>query len=199
MAFARIEKEPSRGGYRAIPLEGSPIFITTELFVSFQLTVGQELDEETFFRLKRIQILRLCRAQALAYLARREHTAFELQVKLQRKGFEQDCINDTLAVLEEENLLNEVRYALQFIESRQRKSPEGRALMARRLAAKGVKRDAANDALDQLYSEELVVEYVQRAYELALRKTHEETKARHILIGKGFSSYEIRLGLEMLP
>ncbi|MCK9348975.1 MAG: recombination regulator RecX [Sphaerochaeta sp.] len=135
--------------------------------------------------------------QAMTYLARREHTAFELKIKLQKKSFSSRCIQNVLDVLKEENLLSEVRYALQFIESRQRKNPEGRALMSQRLAAKGVDREAAERALDELYTEEQIIDYVERAYALALRKVGEE-KARMMLSKKGFSSYEVRLGLERL-
>jgi regulatory protein len=133
----------------------------------------------------------------MTYLARREHTAFELKVKLQRKSFSPRCIQTVLDVLKEENLLSEIRYALQFIESRQRKNPEGRALMAQRLAAKGVERESAERALDELYTEEQIIDYVERAYVLAVKKVGEE-KARMVLAKKGFSSYEVRLGLESL-
>ncbi|MFA6695740.1 MAG: regulatory protein RecX [Sphaerochaeta sp.] len=197
MAFARIEKEPSRGGFRAVPQEGSPFSIPSELFVSKQLFIGQELCQEEFFHLKELQEQHLCKMQAMTYLARREHTAFELKIKLQKKSFSSRCIQNVLDVLKEENLLSEVRYALQFIESRQRKNPEGRALMAQRLAAKGVDREAAERALDELYTEEQIIDYVERAYALALRKVGEE-KARMMLSKKGFSSYEVRLGLERL-
>jgi regulatory protein len=133
----------------------------------------------------------------MTYLARREHTAFELKVKLQRKSFSPHCIQNVLDVLKEENLLSEMRYARQYIESRQRKNPEGRALMAQRLASKGVEREAAERALDELYSEEQIIDYVQRAYALAVKKMGKD-KARMALSRKGFSSYEVRLGLESL-
>jgi regulatory protein len=197
MAFAHIEKEPSRGGYMAVPQEGSPFSIPSELFVSNQLYIGQELSHEEFLHLKDLQEQHLCRMQAMTYLARREHTAFELKVKLQRKSFSPHCIQNVLDVLKEENLLSEMRYARQYIESRQRKNPEGRALMAQRLASKGVEREAAERALDELYSEEQIIDYVQRAYALAVKKMGKD-KARMVLSRKGFSSYEVRLGLESL-
>ncbi len=181
----------------AMPQEGSPFSISGDVFVSEQLYLGQELSREAFLHLKDVQEAHLCRKQAMTYLARREHTAFELKIKLQRKGFSSHGIENTLDMLEEENLLSELRYALQFIESRQRKNPEGRALMSQRLSQKGVAREAAEKALDELYSEELIRDYVTRAYSIALRKGDQE-KARMMLAKKGFSSYEIRLGLERL-
>ena len=131
----------------------------------------------------------------MVYLARREHTGLELTQKLTQKGYETGIIRSTLDQLAEENLLSEYRYALLTIEQRQRKSPEGRILMAQRLAAKGVNREDANRALDELYHEEAIVEYVQRAYTQAEQKVGAD-KVRMQLQKKGFSSYEIRLGLE---
>jgi len=129
--------------------------------------------------LRTAQLERNCRSQALVYLARREHTSLELTQKLQVKGFDRSVITPVLEKLSEEDLLSEYRYALLAIEHRQRKNPEGRALLSQRLASKG----------------ELATEYAQRAYQLALAKGGTE-KARLLMGKRGFSSYEIRLALE---
>jgi regulatory protein len=195
VAFARIEKNPSGEGYQALLLEGSSFSITADVFRSLRLSLGQELSEEQYQRLRTAQMERNCRSQALAYLARREHTAYELTQKLQVKGFDRTIITPVLEKLAEEDLLSEYRYALLTIEHRQRKNPEGRALLAQRLASKGVNRQDAQRALDELFNEELATEYAQRAYQLALAKGGKEN-ARLLMSKRGFSSYEIRLALE---
>ena len=195
MAFARIEGEIPGQGYQVSVHEGFPFYITADVFRSLHLSVGQELTEAECLELKEVQARRNCRSQAMAYLARREHTRLELTQKLTQKGYEPDIIRATLDQLAEENLLSEYRYALLAIEQRQRKSPEGRILMAQRLAAKGVNREDANRALDELYNEEAIADYVQRAYTQAEKKVGAD-KVRLQLQKKGFSSYEIRLGLE---
>lgn len=195
MAFARIEGEIPGQGYQVSVHEGFPFYITADVFRSLHLSVGQNLTEAEYLELKEVQARRNCRSQAMAYLARREHTGLELTQKLTQKGYETGIIRTTLDQLAEENLLSEYRYALLTIEQRQRKSPEGRILMAQRLAAKGVNREDANRALDELYNEEEIAEYVQRAYTQAEQKVGAD-KVRMQLQKKGFSSYEIRLGLE---
>ena len=195
MAFARIEGEIPGQGYQVLVHEGFPFFITADVFRLRHLSVGQELTEAECNELKNAQARRNCRAQAMAYLARREHTALELTRKLTQKGYELHIIKPTLEQLASDNLLNEYRYALLAIEHRQKKSPEGRVLMAQRLGEKGVNREDAQRALDELYGEEAIVEYVQKAYSQAIRKVGED-KARYLLQKKGFSSNEIRLGLE---
>jgi len=195
VAFARIEKDPSGEGYQALVLEGSSFFITADVFRTLRLSLGQELSEEEFQRLRTAQLQRNCRSQALAYLARREHTALELTQKLQIKGFDRTIITPVLEKLAEEDLLSEYRYALLAIEHRQRKNPEGRALLSQRLASKGVNRQDAQRALDELFCEELAAEYARKAYQLALAKGGTE-KARLLMGKRGFSSYEIHLALE---
>jgi regulatory protein len=195
VAFARIEKDPSGEGYQALLLEGSSFSITADVFRTLKLSLGQELSEDQYQRLRTAQLERNCRSQALVYLARREHTSLELLQKLSAKGYDRSVINPVLEKLAEEDLLSEYRYALLTIEHRQRKNPEGRALLSQRLAAKGVNRQDAQRALEELFSEGLAAEYAQRAYQLALAKGGTE-KARLLMGKKGFSSYEIRLALE---
>ena len=161
------------------------------------LSLGQELSEEEYLRLQQIQQRKACRVKALDAVARREHGRYELMQKLLLKGFEKMLIEAVLDELQEENLINDYRYATMFIESRQRKNPEGRFLLAQRLSAKGIDRDTVQRALDVQFGEEQTIAYVQKAYQLAMRKSDEQ-KAQLILQKKGFSSYEIRLGLERL-
>ena len=194
MAFARIEGEIPGQGYQVSVHEGFPFYITADVFRSLHLSVGQNLTEAEYLELKEVQAGAIAvRRNGLP--ARREHTALELTRKLTQKGYESDTIKITLDQLAGENLLSEYRYAILTIEQRQRKSPEGRILMAQRLASKGVNREDANRALDELYHEEAIVEYVQRAYTQAEQKVGAD-KVRMQLQKKGFSSYEIRLGLE---
>ncbi|NCC65174.1 MAG: regulatory protein RecX [Spirochaetia bacterium] len=197
MSFARIEKEPSPGGLCASCVEGSSFSLSSDIVGSMNLSIGQELSEQEYFKLKQIQERRDCRLKALDALSRREHGQNELKQKLLLKGFSKEVIEMVLDELIEKKLLSDFRYATMFIESRQRKNPEGRLLMSQRLASKGIDRETVQKALDLLYSEEQTIEYVQKAYQLAKRKADEQ-KALFMLQKKGFSSYEIRLGLERL-
>ena len=193
--FATVKWETSKEGYVALPREGSPFFIPMELVRSEHLSAGQELSEEEFLGLKEKQRRLACRDKALEYLARREHTAFELRRKLSAKGFEAEQISWALGYLEERDCLSELRYARAYIESRQRRNPEGRILLSRRLSAKGVGREDADRALDEYFSEEQVTGYVQKAYSM-LAKRYDPEIAILKLQRKGFSRYEINRALE---
>jgi regulatory protein len=58
------------------------------------------------------------RARALKLLARREHSALELKRKLLQRGYPDGLIEAVLLTLTQENLLNETRYAGEWVRSR---------------------------------------------------------------------------------
>lgn len=60
------------------------------------------------------------RVVAMDYLARREHTWFELQRKLRLKGFDDDVITETLNRLRDQDLQSDLRFAENFAEQRAR-------------------------------------------------------------------------------
>lgn len=192
---ACIEKKASGEGYVALAAGLSPFYISVNLFIKEHLYLGQVLSEAELSALKEKQALLDCTDQALVYLARREHSSKELSVKLRQKGYQGDTIEMVLGELKEKNYLSDLRYAVAFIESRQRKSPEGKILMQQRLQGKGVDRQTIQAALEECFTEALTIEYVHKAYELVLRKGGEE-KARPMLQKKGFTSYDIRLAFD---
>lgn len=195
MAFARIEREAPRQGYEISCTGAFPFLLSRDLFIQEGLHLGQELSEAEYHRLRELQGRHACKAQALVYLAMREHTRFELVQKLMKKHYAPDDIDPVLSDLEDEQLLSELRYARLFIEQRLKRKSEGRAMMARRLAEKRVNRDDAQRALDEFYTEELTSAYVRQAYRDTIVKVGEE-HIRYALQKSGFTSAEIRMALD---
>ncbi|MDY0288486.1 MAG: regulatory protein RecX [Sphaerochaeta sp.] len=194
---ATIERKASGEGFFILQEGLSPFFISERVFLSKNLPLHEPIDEELANSLKDEQNLLNCREQALQYLARREHTALELKQKLLKKSYSQTDIHTTLDKLIEQNLLSEYRYAQSFILSRQRKNPEGRGLLRQRLMARGVNREDAELALAEAFTEELLVEAVSKAYEVALRKYGPEL-AKEKLLNRGFSSPDLRFAFERM-
>lgn len=196
MSYARIVREPGKGGYQLLPSQGSPFYISPDVFRTLGLRVDQEVDEELAAKLFRESQKQGCYAQGLSYLARSEHTTFHLVQKLTRKGYPKEIIDHAVSRLTDEGALSDLRYARLFIERRQRKNPEGRLRLAQRLADRGVRNDAALQALDELFTEEHIATYVARALNRA-KTGYPEKNVRDLLRLWGFSSYEIRTGLEL--
>ena len=195
--FATIERKAAGEGYYILQEGLSPFFISEQLFLAKDLPLGQPIDETVANSLKDEQLMLNCREQALQYLARREHTELELRQKLLKKGYSQIHITPTLETLVQQNLLSEYRYAQSFILSRQRKNPEGKTLLRQRLLAKGVNRNDTEKALDEAFTEELLVEAISKAYAVAIRKYGEDL-ARQKLLGRGFTQSDIRFAFERM-
>ncbi|MFA6821146.1 MAG: regulatory protein RecX [Sphaerochaetaceae bacterium] len=194
MVWATIERGASGEGYFAVPKEGSSFFISKEQFLQLRLSVRQELSEEEFNSLHtKITSLR-CRDKALDYLARREHTRRELEVKLLNKGFSKELIGPQLDQLEGANLLSDYRFAQNYIASRLRKSPEGAKMLIMRLLQKGVSREMAQTVIQNSYNSE---EALELALERAIRRVGKEREdLLKELQKRGFSYYEITTFLD---
>lgn len=194
MVWATIERGASGEGYFAVPKEGSSFFISKEQFLQLRLSVKQELSEEEFNSLHtKITSLR-CRDKALDYLARREHTRRELEVKLLNKGFSKELIGPQLDQLEGANLLSDYRFAQNYIASRLRKSPEGAKMLMMRLLQKGVSREMAQTVIQNSYNSE---EALELALERAIRRVGKEREdLLKELQKRGFSHYEITTFLD---
>ena len=193
MAYATIERGASGNGYFAVSSEGSSFFISSQQFSQLGLYDTQPLTEVEFASL-RVKVLGIqCRQKAIDYLTSREHSRQELTVKLLRKNFPKDVINEQLNQLEEERLLSDERFAEQFIISRQRKNPEGFSLLKMRLAQKGIAREIAEAVCSAWFAEEgAAQDALKRATERILRKRGvDRDKLIANLLRKGFSYSEI--------
>jgi len=192
MAFARIEEGPKRGSYTAAAEDGSSFSIPSALFSSLHLIRGQELSEAEFLRLKRDVSSISCREKALALIARREHGCRELRLKLIQKGFDKETAQEVTDRLSEKGLLDDVRFAYQFILSRQRRNPEGLPLIRMRLKEKGVSSEEIEKAISQYLDDDMYQDDIRRAIEKLSRRSDSRESLMMKLRKKGFSSREIR-------
>lgn len=86
--------------------------------------------------------------QAIGLLARREHSAAELQQKLQQAGHETDKIHGALVMLQQNGLQDDQRFAEAYIRSRLLRG-YGELRIRQELKQKGVADDLANLSIQQ--------------------------------------------------
>ena len=198
MVFATIRRGASQDGFFAVPVEGSSFYIPESQLSQFSLHEGDELSLQQFESLRQKIVGMRLTQKALDYLAMREHTRKELELKLRMKEFPSDMIVAELDRLETEKYLSDERFAEQFVASRQRKNPEGSSLLLRRLQQKGVDRTVAAEVLSRWFSDEDAVnEAMQKACMKLLRKgADQKEQIRQLLFRKGFSSMDISSFME---
>lgn len=134
------------------------------------------------------------RRVALGLLARREHGRRELEMKLLARGFAVSDVAPELAVLENERLLSEERFAEQFVGSRARRGDGPRKIRAE-LKGRGVDDSLIEKELDETEENWLSeAERVRcRKFGAAIPDTYEErARQARFLQNRGFTLEQIR-------
>lgn len=174
--------------------EGSPFFIPKSLLLEFSLPFyedGQEVYEDELAELRKVNECYLCRKKGLDLLARREHSRFELLVKLKQRKFSPFAINNTLEYLVSKNYLSDTRFCESFISSRLKKG-EGKFLILQRLQQKGISINFSKKIFEDIVTQEDEILSCLKAYEKIRAKTVEKEIIQLKLQKKGFSSSIIK-------
>jgi len=91
---------------------------------------------------------------ALRLLTYRPRSEAELRTRLAHRGLPPLVVQETVARLREQGLLDDEAFARYWVESRQRSNPRGRRLLWRELAAKGIATETTRRALATVAEEE---------------------------------------------
>lgn len=123
-------------------------------------------------------------------LAARERSRHELADRLARREFTAPVIDEVLARLERAGLVDDRRFAEQWVHFRHRDSGRARAVLARELRDKGVAAEIAEDALAQIDQDdeqaraaELVRPRMARAVTVPITDPRERDRILRRLLG----------------
>jgi regulatory protein len=134
---------------------------------------------------------------ALRLIARAEQCVQGLAFKLERRGYDAHCVNTVISELTEENLLNDLRYAQLWLESRMRLTRTPKRLLAS-LCGRGIDRKDAEAAFKKVFDEEtelsLLKRFVKKNRQKPRRGKSEESarSLKYLLNSEGFSPQVIR-------
>ena len=137
-----------------------------------------------------------CRRQALDLLARREHTALELEHKLTARGYDETVIGPTLRALEREGLIDSTRFAEAFVRARTGKG-QGPVRIRAELRQRGVAELECERALDA--EDWIALARRVRAKKFGDRdaRSHEDRmRQSRFLQYRGFTQEQIRRALD---
>ena len=137
----------SRGKRVNVFLDGRFAFnLEAEVAVKEGLRVGQELSTDQVEVLTRSDQFHCCLKAASRYLSYRPRSETEVRERLQRRGFDSDCIGAVIAKLKEQGLVDDVAFAQFWKDNRESFSPRGQRLTRLELRRKGV----VSDIIDQV-------------------------------------------------
>jgi len=128
---------------------------------------------------------------ALRALGVRERTEQELRDMLARRGAEADVIEDVVAALQEERLVDDAGYARRFTEDRRLLDRWGSERIARDLERRGIERDLIDAALAGHGQEDelaVAIELLDRRFPLPFDGDRERDKAWRMLVRRGYAA-----------
>lgn len=201
MRYAKITRRENPEGIYVLSKGVSPFFIPKNILIEFNHPYYEdefEVDENLYYSLKDLHEVYLCRKKALDLLARREHTKFEIRVKLVQRKFSNIAIENCINYLVDKNYLSEERFCQSFIIS-QNKKGYGKFLIIQKLQKKGVSLSLANEIYDEIIDYELEINAcIKSIMKISSRKKMLQNKELSFkLQNKGFSYSVIKESFEI--
>ena len=194
MIIKSIAETSYSGMFKVAPEEGSAFYVRKEYLpegLFERIDVGVEFEEEDSDFLMDAGLTCAVELKAVSYLARAEQSRFGLTRKLIEKKFDKKYVEAALTYLEGRGYLSDLRYSSAWLNTRKINHYEGRSRLAAELAARGIAREVAAQALDEFFSENDEDEICRKAYE-KLAKTKCGDILTAALIRSGFTMKQIK-------
>jgi regulatory protein len=138
----------------SVYLDGEYAFGLARILAAW-LQVGQELSDEKIAMLTSHDEVEAAYARSLRLLNQRDHTSAEIRQNLQRHGVIDSVIDEVLLRLERAGLINDERFAQNWIENRTEFRPRSRRALAYELRSRGISPDSFVEALEQTDEENM--------------------------------------------
>lgn len=166
------------------------------------LTVGRQLSVEDISRLQEKDEFQTALNRALHFLSYRARARQEMQTYLQNKGYETGLIDRVIAKLTEERLIDDLDFAQNWVDNRERFRPRSQSLMRLELHQKGVAESEIEQALQISDLDDFALamkagKKLSRRYQL-LDKPEYDRKLAASLQRRGFSYSVVRECLPLL-
>ena len=130
-------------------------------------------------------------ADALAYLARKPRTAYEISMRLREKGWGEAAIVSSIERLSAEGFIDDTAYAQQWANQRVKSKAKGKLWVKQELRQKGISKPLIEEALNGISEED----EFESALQLAIKKWNQtsgevmdkQRKTGSFLMRRGYS------------
>jgi regulatory protein len=156
--------------------------------MTFDLRAGQEISQERLNTVRDAEAKHIAMKSALRLLAYTPRSEHELRDRLGKKGIAAEVCNATIGRLREVGLVNDAEYARSFVESRDRRSPRGRRLVAAELRSKGVDVNLADESASTVIDADAAYRAGARRARALSKLDHQSFRRRlgNFLLQRGF-------------
>lgn len=140
---------------------------------------------------------------ALRILGRRSHTVKELEIKLLRKGYSKEVVDQVIEYCLKNSYLDDLEFTRQWILGRLRFKPRGKKLIYQELRHKGIDPSIIESILENLISSQeelnLAVELLRKKYSQGDTMDQRKKGQLYRFLGrKGFSSETINKAMSIV-
>ncbi len=156
----------------------------------FKLEQGNEVSKKTFEYIKNEVVLIKAKNKAASFLGSSKKTEKTVFDKLTESGYAQDICEKVVEELKSYGYINDLDYALSYIEDRLRLNPKGSYGLKMELRQKGVKDSIIEKAIDMseidesIYIKQLII---KKRFDLQDMDEKEKKKLYDFLLRRGFS------------
>ena len=168
--------------------DGSSFFISSESYADLAIRCDMPVTEELREELQRASDFHAAVHKALQLSARRDHARYEMNLKLRQRGFSDDIINRALARLQRFGIIDDRRFAENWLYSRMQKKNEGPQKIKAALLKKGVDTHIVEEVMQSHLTPERIEESLAAATERdIIRSGGDQAKFVRMLQNRGFS------------
>lgn len=146
---------------------GEKLYLSLEVFMKNGLRRGDEISEDRFALFVRENRKYFVRISALRYLANRMHSSHELKIKLVKKKYEKEIVNEVVDELNKRGLINDYAFAVSYAEENIRNKLWGKNKVKAGLIQKSISGDIIDTVLSELFTED---DEIENAVQLAAKK-----------------------------
>ena len=160
--LTRQKKDPYRV---SVYLDGAFAFgMHQDLILEFEIANGRELDVETQQQIIQKDEVHRARRRALGLLAYRARSAEELRRRLMRYDYAPESVEQAVEMIRDAGLIDDEAFARDYASARFSNKGYGPARIRSELMARGVPRDAVEQAIDEVFSDKDAMLEAARAF-----------------------------------
>jgi regulatory protein len=142
-------------------LDGEFVLGLSSILAS-RLRVGEEIDTQELHALEAAEIQEKAYQRALNYLSYRPRSRAEVQGNLTKHAIPEDVIKQVIDRLQENNLVDDLKFAQAWVENRSDFRPRSRWVLAMELHQKGIHDDIIEQALAGIDEEQLAFQAARK-------------------------------------
>lgn len=132
--------------------------------VAAWLEVGQEISDEKIAQLKADDEREAAYQRAVNYLSYRLRTETEIRKNLRKHDVSEEVIENVIDRLQRSGLVDDARFALNWVENRSEMRPRGRRALSYELRQKGVNSKIIQQVVDSIDEDELAYQAASLRY-----------------------------------